>query len=286
MHEHGLNCRDALAKLYDYIDGELDAADRDALQAHLEACRPCLSRYEFEQFFTEFVKRNTSQPRVREEFKTRLLACLAEERRAPHAMQDTEPVVATPAHRGIFRLMPRFAVAALVVLLVGAGSWWMAHKATPAVNWALLTGYHLGTMEVQEDGLDTDNFNDARAFLVSRLGPGSDTILPRAIPSELTAHSACLLPCGDQKLAQFEFMVDGNKVSLFIVPVASFPKMDDPEQYPRMVVGDHDYHMVTTGGVNSLCWKDHAGYMCAIMGPADFPTMLAWAEKIRRPKSA
>jgi anti-sigma factor RsiW len=35
-------CRDAIDLLRAYVDGDLDQAERDQLQAHLSACTPCV----------------------------------------------------------------------------------------------------------------------------------------------------------------------------------------------------------------------------------------------------
>lgn len=37
----GLSCSDVLARLSDYVDGDLDAADRARVEAHLAGCDGC-----------------------------------------------------------------------------------------------------------------------------------------------------------------------------------------------------------------------------------------------------
>jgi len=44
-----LNCEDALRLLADYLDGELARLDDAAVHHHLEHCRSCYSRAEFEK---------------------------------------------------------------------------------------------------------------------------------------------------------------------------------------------------------------------------------------------
>jgi dihydroflavonol-4-reductase len=76
------DCRVALAKLYEYLDGELGATERQAIAAHLDACRPCLSHYEIEQLFHEYVVLNAPRPEARAAFKERLLLRIAQEAQA------------------------------------------------------------------------------------------------------------------------------------------------------------------------------------------------------------
>ncbi|MEW5876202.1 MAG: zf-HC2 domain-containing protein, partial [Candidatus Zixiibacteriota bacterium] len=85
-----INCLQALEKLYDYVDGELPPADRAAVQEHLEACRPCLTHFEFETLFSDFVRRRATLPAAREAFKDRLFTRLRDEQRmyAPVALKD------------------------------------------------------------------------------------------------------------------------------------------------------------------------------------------------------
>ncbi len=40
MHDHQ-QCRELFSKLSEYLDNELDAANCDAIEAHLQDCPPC-----------------------------------------------------------------------------------------------------------------------------------------------------------------------------------------------------------------------------------------------------
>lgn len=49
MSEHQLRCEDALRLLAAYLDGELADSVQFDLDRHLETCRSCYSRAEFER---------------------------------------------------------------------------------------------------------------------------------------------------------------------------------------------------------------------------------------------
>lgn len=47
--QHEYDCEQALRRLFDFLDHELDGEERDAMQRHLHTCRSCYSRADFEQ---------------------------------------------------------------------------------------------------------------------------------------------------------------------------------------------------------------------------------------------
>jgi len=49
MTRKDLNCEQALHRLFEFLDHELDAEERDAVQYHLSTCRSCFSRADFER---------------------------------------------------------------------------------------------------------------------------------------------------------------------------------------------------------------------------------------------
>jgi mycothiol system anti-sigma-R factor len=44
----GGSCQEALETLYNFLDGELTAERRAAIQRHLDQCAPCLEAFDFE----------------------------------------------------------------------------------------------------------------------------------------------------------------------------------------------------------------------------------------------
>jgi anti-sigma factor (TIGR02949 family) len=52
----GIDCGGVMAQLYEYLDGELDdPATMEKIRVHLEKCRRCYPRYNFEKAFLHFV---------------------------------------------------------------------------------------------------------------------------------------------------------------------------------------------------------------------------------------
>lgn len=48
-----LDCEQALAQIFEFIDHELSADARDAMEQHLHTCKSCFSRAEFERRLKE-----------------------------------------------------------------------------------------------------------------------------------------------------------------------------------------------------------------------------------------
>ena len=43
-----VGCREAMAKLYSFLDGDLTEQRREAVQHHLDECSPCVKAYDFD----------------------------------------------------------------------------------------------------------------------------------------------------------------------------------------------------------------------------------------------
>lgn len=58
-----LSCDEAASYVYAYLDGEIEPRTSVELLRHLETCRRCLGRVEFERNVMEFVRiRGTAEP--------------------------------------------------------------------------------------------------------------------------------------------------------------------------------------------------------------------------------
>lgn len=49
MSSSDLSCEQALRKVFEFIDRELSHDDRESMERHLQTCRVCFSRVEFER---------------------------------------------------------------------------------------------------------------------------------------------------------------------------------------------------------------------------------------------
>ena len=57
-----IDCEEAISRLLEYLDGELDETGRSQVQRHIETCRGCFTRAEFERRLRQLVAETGSAP--------------------------------------------------------------------------------------------------------------------------------------------------------------------------------------------------------------------------------
>ena len=56
MTRREIECEQALRQILEYVDRELGEAEREAMHRHLQTCKSCFSRVEFERRLKEKLK--------------------------------------------------------------------------------------------------------------------------------------------------------------------------------------------------------------------------------------
>lgn len=70
-----IDCEEAVAKLLEFLDGELDAPAEREMERHLETCRGCFSRAELERRLKRMVA-ETGEVRAPESLRRRVLGII------------------------------------------------------------------------------------------------------------------------------------------------------------------------------------------------------------------
>jgi len=73
-----IDCRQAAAQLYEYLDGELTPAADAAVRAHLADCAHCLALCDFERAYLRFLELRARARGAPPEVKRRILRELFE----------------------------------------------------------------------------------------------------------------------------------------------------------------------------------------------------------------
>ena len=72
-------CEEASARLFKYLDGELEDVSEEEVRRHLAVCEACYPRVQFEKHFLEALQRSQNGGRVSESLRERVLQALAED---------------------------------------------------------------------------------------------------------------------------------------------------------------------------------------------------------------
>jgi anti-sigma factor (TIGR02949 family) len=59
--EGAVRCQEALERLSEFLDSELDEVDGDRIRVHLADCEGCLSEYDVEDHIKKLVKRSCKE---------------------------------------------------------------------------------------------------------------------------------------------------------------------------------------------------------------------------------
>ena len=55
------DCAQALARVYEYLDGELSPSDLDRIREHIDDCSPCLKQYDLDIALKALVRRSCQE---------------------------------------------------------------------------------------------------------------------------------------------------------------------------------------------------------------------------------
>ncbi|MFV1988662.1 MAG: zf-HC2 domain-containing protein [Gemmatimonadota bacterium] len=75
-HVEMIPCEEAVRRVYEYLDGELDAQWTDRVREHIQVCRKCYPYFNFERIFLDHVRSQTIAPEASEQLERRILEAL------------------------------------------------------------------------------------------------------------------------------------------------------------------------------------------------------------------
>jgi mycothiol system anti-sigma-R factor len=75
------SCEEALAVIYEFLDGELDEMSRERVQAHFDVCGQCYPKLRFEESFRAAVRKASTGEAPPPDLRAKLLDLLADAER-------------------------------------------------------------------------------------------------------------------------------------------------------------------------------------------------------------
>jgi mycothiol system anti-sigma-R factor len=70
---HDVSCSEVLARVYSYLDGEIEGAGLAQIREHLDECGPCLREYGLEEVVKRLVHKHCGHDAVPSELRTKVL---------------------------------------------------------------------------------------------------------------------------------------------------------------------------------------------------------------------
>lgn len=71
-----MTCREAVDKLYEYLDNELDSVTTAQIKKHLDLCRLCCDNFEFEKTMKNLVQDCCRDSRAPDPLKDKIIRSL------------------------------------------------------------------------------------------------------------------------------------------------------------------------------------------------------------------
>jgi len=242
-----MTCREVEEKLAAYVDGTVHSTE---IAAHLDTCVACRASAHAQTVARTVLKARAAQlsPIAPPGLRTRIAANIYDGAQAPSPKPQVLPLF------GWTGRLSAFAAAAMVMLTLGAALLPMATVRSTALLAAQLALDHLKCFTI--DG-DADGQPIARADAEATLLREFDfsVSVPASLPSErldLLAVRRCLY--GDGRAAHLMYRVNGEPVSLFILPGLTRPAAELSLFGHDEVVwtqGDRTYMLVARGGFGS-----------------------------------
>ena len=250
------NCREIEEKLAEYIDGEQAAAERAAVDAHLETCPPCRSRAVGERAAHDLIcaRRNTLRATAPNHLRER---CAAQRRvvNAPAAVIARQPWV-------------RFSLAASLVL-AGALFFLFGWGSSVETYAAQLSADHLKCFQYPPDAMPAPDVTMLGRMWQANNGWGLKVAGSSAVEG-LTLLG--IRRCGSSRgrVAHILYKWHGQALSVYVLN----------HQFDHSPTAAHD-HDVTKLGEHAIVWADH-DRTYAVIADRRLPDLQRVATYVRR----
>jgi anti-sigma factor RsiW len=248
-----MTCRDVEEQLPLYVDGTMTEG-RQAFAAHIDTCDECRASWHAQTVARTVLQARAAQlsPVAPPGLRTRLRSSMDAERASTFA-KATADRSARQAPEGLAWTgrLTAFAAAAMVVLTLGAILLPVVTIRSTAVLAAQLALDHLKCFTIEGDA-DGEPIAKQAAETTLKEEFGFAVNVPPSLPAEkleLMAVRRCLY--GDGRAAHLMYRLNGEPVSLFIVPGLTRPAAELSLFGHDQLVwtdGDRTYMLVARGG--------------------------------------
>jgi anti-sigma factor RsiW len=204
------NCASLDPLVTPYVDGELPAADAQAVDAHIAACPPCRARVAAERAVKELIHARHTTLRAAAPAPLRARCALLA---SGPARRATVPLFS----RASFTRLAPFALAATLVLIVGGAFLYRMTQISTHVMAAELTADHLKCAVVNSMMRTAQSSAVVESSMAARFDwPVHLPEQPEQAGLELVGARPCLY--GEGTIAHIMYRHEGSTVSVFMLP--------------------------------------------------------------------
>jgi anti-sigma factor RsiW len=237
-----VDCSRAKARIFAYVDSELDPEGRVEVEAHLADCRGCANLVELELRFREASVHHLWRAPVPERVRQRVKRRLAE------LGAGARPRAHRPWRRRV-----ALAAAALCLVAIGAGGallaqWTVGGRASLVdLAEAAVDQHQKLSRDVLPPDIQGVTPKGAEEWFRKRLA--FNISLPELPANHLTFRGGRISHLHGVEAAALAYQVEGSDVSLFIVPGEAYRRLGITEP-PR-------FKLITRRGYDVIVWQSH-----------------------------
>jgi mycothiol system anti-sigma-R factor len=255
-----MSCTEIIKHLYEFIDNEVDKSNYLTIKRHIEHCKDCRQRYEFEKGIRAMIKAHCINVTAPEHLHHKILNGL-NSIDLENIKQTPEKVIPIPKLKRKLFSARSYAIAASILLSIGGGIFYYTSYVVNTDSSSIVDNVVKNHVNAVNNNLvfnentsvvgNVNKYFDNNSNRFNKISP--QVSLERVsvvggVPVNLCGTTS---PC-------VIFDKGGNKLSLQIVRAGNF-KIKNLE---RTQIGPKEFYLGNSRGFNSILWIDDGVTYC------------------------
>lgn len=243
-----MDCKKARERLWPADALRVSDAEVEAALKHAEACAACDRFLEVDRLTARLIRDHVSRVPAPEALRERLYTALARERTG--GLDNRRKGL---GGRGqLRRSAPVLSALLLVVVVLGAGGYWLATQDGPALAAAAFAEDYL-RRAVEQEELNTGDRREIAAFFARELGMATE---PPVLPDyEVQRASICMM--NGRRGGVVEYEGDGRQLTYYVIPRgADRPSASSAVDARRVRTDTRAASLAGERGLGVATWSD------------------------------
>jgi mycothiol system anti-sigma-R factor len=255
-----MSCTETIKHFYEFIDNEVDKSNYLTIKRHIEHCKDCRQRYEFEKGIRAMIKAhciNVTAPKLLHNKILNGLNSIDLE----NIKQTSEKVIPIPKLKRKLFSARSYAIAASILLLIGGGIFYYTGYVVNTDSSSIVDNVVKNHVNAVNNNLvfnentsvvgNVNKYFDNNSNRFNKISPQVSLERVRVVGGVPVNLCGTTSPC-------VIFDKGGNKLSLQIVRAGNF-KIKNLE---RTQIGPKEFYLGNCRGFNSILWVDDGVTYC------------------------